>query len=50
MPSGTSGERERGETAGRYLDVEGGRPEAGDRRIVDLADFEAAFLEHFPPA
>ena len=41
--------RERVRPARQYIGMKRERPMAGDGRIVDPGDFEAAFLEHFPP-
>jgi RNA polymerase sigma factor (sigma-70 family) len=41
--------RERVRRTRQYLDMEGDRPAAGEGRIVDPADFEIAFEQHFPP-
>lgn len=41
--------RERVRLAGQYIGMEGDRAAAGDGRIVDPEDFEAAFRRYFPP-
>src|ERR1035441_1951140 len=41
--------RERIRRQRQYIDMEGERLAAGEGRIADPEDFEAAFREHFPP-
>ena len=41
--------RERIRPQRQYIDMEGERSAAGEGRIADPQDFEAAFREHFPP-
>lgn len=40
--------RERVRPARQYIGMEGERPTPGEGRIVDPADFEIAFQQHFP--
>jgi RNA polymerase sigma factor (sigma-70 family) len=47
--SGPLASRERARAGRQYIRMDDGRSAAGDMRIVDPADFERAFVEHFPP-
>jgi RNA polymerase sigma factor (sigma-70 family) len=48
-PAGMSGSGERIEPQRQYLNMEDEGRAAGEGRIADPEDFEAAFREHFPP-